>query len=264
MQENGNDIVILFTVSSLLIALIVILALIFLFSYQKKMVKQNLQIQQGKLDLQQKLLIASIDAQEKERRRIASDLHDDIGSLLSAIKLNVKHLKTVDQVGKEEQEFLEQTATMLDDGITSVRNVSYNLLPPTLVRFGIWEALKELIKRINDSKQISVVAHFSKVDNCRLDEAIELSIFRVFQELIANTTHHSEATTITITSKLTTELEFTYSDNGKGITDNSQLQGLGMINMQSRIRAAGGSISISEANVLPFLVNFKVPMPQNY
>jgi signal transduction histidine kinase len=260
MPKNGNDIVILFTISSLLIAAILILAFIFILSYQKKMVAQKEQIQQSKMDLQQKLLIASVDAQEKERKRIASDLHDDIGSLLSALKLNVKHLKTVDRIGDVEKDFLDRTAGMLDDGLANVRNVSYNLLPPTLVRFGLWEALKELTTRINDSGQIKVLVDFSQVENFRFNENSELAVFRVIQELIANTTHHSEATEITLKCKQTTELEIEYTDNGAGITNATQLQGLGMINMQSRIRAINGTIVISEADLSYFRTILNIPI----
>lgn len=247
-------------VSSLLIALILILAFAFLLSYQKKMVAQKLQIQEVKVDLQQRLLKASIDAQEKERKRIASDLHDDIGSLLSALKLNVKHLKTVDKIGKEEIEFLNQTGSMLNDGLTSVRNISYNLLPPTLVRFGLWEALKELIKRINDSGQIKVSADFRDVEDFRLAENCELSVFRVIQELIANTIHHSGATEVALKCRKNNLLVIEYIDNGSGITDQSQLQGLGMINMQSRIQTINGTLTISEARSLPFVATISIPI----
>lgn len=258
MQES--KLLILFIASSLLISVIVILALIFLFSYQKKMVRQKMQIHQVKLDLQQKLLAASINAQEKERKRIASDLHDDIGSLLSAIKLNVKHLKTVNEVGDSEKQFLENTALMLDGGLERIRTISYNLLPPTLVRFGLWEALKELINDINQSKQIQIKVDFANMDGHQLAETAQLSIFRVFQELISNTMHHSGATGVQIRIRKKDQLEFEYLDDGKGITDDLQLQGLGIINMQSRIRAVGGTISFPEVNALPFRVNFSIPL----
>ena len=250
----------LFIVSTLLIAVILILVFIFLLAYQKKIVSQKLHIKQAEMIFQQKLLKASLDAQEKERKRIASDLHDDIGSLLSALKLNVKHLKTVDKIGTDEKNFLDNTAVLLDDGLENVRRISYNLLPPTLSRYGLWEALKELAKRVNDSGQMSIVVDFSPIEHHRFDANSELSIFRVIQELISNTLHHSGASEITISSKQNAHLEIEYSDNGKGITDQSQLQGLGMINMQSRIQTINGALSISQNESSNFLARLTIPL----
>jgi signal transduction histidine kinase len=225
------------------------------------MVAQKLQLQQAKVELQQKLLKASINAQEKERKRIASDLHDDIGSLLSALKLNVKHLKTVNQIKEAEKSFLDLTANMLDDGLKSVRDISYNLLPPTLARFGLWEALQELEQRINKSGQILVVANFSTMENCRFNEDSELSIFRIIQELLSNTLHHSGASEIIIKCRQTKQLEIEYSDNGIGITDQKQLQGLGMINMQSRMQSINGTLTISEPEANFFQAIIQIPLP---
>jgi signal transduction histidine kinase len=260
VQEKGENILILFIVSTLLIAIILILVFVFLLSYQKKIVSQKLLIKQVEMDVQQKLLKASVDAQEKERKRIASDLHDDIGSLLSALKLNVRHLKTVDKIGEEEVAFLDRTATMLDDGLANVRRISYDLLPPSLVRFGLWVTLNELVQLVNNSNQVSINANFTDVENCQLNKNSELSILRVMQELIANSLHHSEASEITISCKKKNGLEIEYRDNGKGITNQSQLQGLGMINMQARIQTLGGKIAISGEEIPHFLATLTVPL----
>lgn len=262
MQENGNDILTLFLVSSLLIATILVLAFTFLISYQKKIVSQKLHIQQARVELQQKLLQASIDAQEKERKRIASDLHDDIGSLLSALKLNVRHLKTVREIGENEKEFLNETATMLEDGLTRVRNISYDLLPPTLVRFGLSEVLKEMANRINVSGQIRVNVNYACLEGLRLPESMELSVFRVIQELTSNTLHHSGASEINIHCECSDTLTITYSDNGSGITNEEQLQGLGMINMQSRIQSINGTLSVSNSSASSFSATIRVPLEQ--
>lgn len=224
------------------------------------MVAQRLLLQQTEVELQEKLLRATIDTQEKERKRIASDLHDDIGSLLSALKLNVKYLKTVDQIGDAERDFLNTTADMLDDGLKSVRDISYNLLPPTLVRFGLAEALQELANRIKTSEQIKVITDFSALDNCTFDKNTELSIFRVIQELSSNTIHHSGASEISIKCKKFDQLEIKYTDNGSGISDQTQLQGLGMINMQSRIRSIHGSLVIQADEMSTFNALIRIPL----
>ena len=262
MQENGDYILVLFVVSTLFIVVIVILASLFLIAYQKKMVAQKLYIQRSEMQQQQRLLKAAVEAQEKERKRIASDLHDDIGSLLSALKLNVRHLKEVDVIGDDERYFLDQTAQLLDDGLANVRQISYNLLPPTLVRFGLWEAIRELTQRIDNSNQIEIAANFTEVNDFRLDPDSELSIFRVVQELLSNSLHHSNASKIELSGKCTHHLKIDYQDNGDGITDATQLQGLGMINMRSRLQTLNGELIVSGEDTPYFSAQLIVPLPQ--
>lgn len=259
MQETGSDIIILFASNVLLIVIIIILAFFFLYSYQKKVVKQKLQLQEVKMDLQQKLLTAAVNAQEKERKRIASDLHDDIGSLLSALKLNLKHFKTLDCMGDVEQENLDSALEMLNDGLSNVRSISYNLLPPTLVRFGLVEALNELVKRIDNQDVTSVQTDFGALEHVNYDEKTELSVFRVIQELLTNTVHHANATEISIQCRFRDGLEIVYKDNGVGIKDKAQLLGLGMINLQSRMQTIKGSIEFSEINTPGFQARVKIP-----
>lgn len=261
MQKDGDDILVLFIVSALLIVVILVLAFVFLLAYQKKTVSQQMLIQKSENDLNRKLLEASITAQENERKRIASDLHDDVGSLLSALKINVQHLKTLDQIGETEREFLETTRSMLDDGISNVRQISYNLLPPTLVRYGLWEAINELGKYIEQSQRITFTTDFDSVENIRLDEASELSLFRVLQELITNSLHHSSASEISIRGNMSNDLTIRYEDNGTGFSDASQFNGLGILNMQRRIESLHGTMILSRIDDDHFFANLQFPKP---
>jgi signal transduction histidine kinase len=261
MQEEGNHILILFAISALLILIIIILAFVFLLSYQKKLVSQKLQIQKGESEFQQQLLVASIDAQEKERKRIASDLHDDFGSLLSGLKLNINYLKTIDKVGAPEKEFLTRTGVLIDDGLSNVRRISYDLLPPTLIRFGLWEALRELIKDVNYNNQIRAIADFKNISiSDELPEKTQLSLFRILKELIANSLHEDSVSEIRIHCKEENSLIILYQDNGNGFTDTSQPQGLGMINMQSRIRSINGKMELSSEEDQYFFANISIPL----
>lgn len=260
MQEEGSDIIILFISSALLIFIILVIVFVFVMAYQKKMVSQRIEIQQSKLKHQQDLLKASVEVQEKERKRIASDLHDDVGSLLSALRLNVNYLKTIEHIGDAEQEFLSQTTTMLDDGLKNVRRISYDLMPPTLKRYGFYRALGELVERLNESHQIKFKLDIKQVKDIKLKENVELALFRVMQELIANTLHHSSASVVNITIKEGTNLTITYTDDGNGITDETQLKGLGMVNMHSRIKSIDGEIDIAGTDKSHFFCSIVVPI----
>ena len=219
-------------------------------------------MRQAEIETQQKLLNASLDAQEKERKRIASDLHDDIGSLLTALKLNLNHLKSLEQFSSNEKEFLDQSILMLDDGLTNVRSISHDLMPPTLVRFGIWEAINELANRINDSGQIWMTVQLD-AGNPELSERAQLGLFRVIQELTSNSLKHAEASEIKLSFELSNEqLKMSYSDNGKGITSETQLSGLGMITMKSRIKALNGEMEVSSEKKANFQALISIPLAQ--
>ena len=106
-----------FVASAMLIAIILILVFLFLIAYQKKMVLQRMHLQEIENSYQLELLQATIEGQERERKRIASDLHDHVGSLLSALKLNVMHLEQMPETGEGQRQFLQQTRVMLEDGL---------------------------------------------------------------------------------------------------------------------------------------------------
>lgn len=240
------------------------LVLAFLISYQKKIVTQKLHIEQAEVEHRQKLLNATIEVQEKERKRIASDLHDDIGSLLSTMKLNLNYLKRAGQ-GEERDKVLDQTFAMVKDGLANVRRISYDLLPPTLVRLGLWEAITEFANRLNDSEQISMSLFIQGTEHFRLSGAEELAIFRVIQELVSNTLHHSDAKHIKLDIRADVEtLTLEYSDNGAGFSDAKQLGGLGMTNMQGRIGAINGSMQVSDESTGHFFARITLPIQNNY
>ena len=259
MQE-GNHILILFGASAALIFIIITLAFLFLISYQKKIVLQKLLIQKGENELQQKLLQASISSQEKERKRIASDLHDEIGSLLSGIQANMSYLKTIDRIESEERDFLNRASELIDDGLTNIRRISYDLLPPTLVRFGLWEALEELVEDVNRNHGVSAQANFETLRDLKLPETVQLSIFRVIKELIANSLHQQSVSVLSIECGKTHEITINYQDNGHGFTKTTQSQGLGIITMQSRIQSIHGKIQFSTHSDDCFFANITLPL----
>lgn len=237
--------------------------LAFLISYQKKVVVQKLHIEQAEVVHRQKLLNATIDVQEKERKRIASDLHDDIGSLLSTMKLNLNYLKKT-ELKEDRDKVLNQTFDMVKDGLANVRRISYDLLPPTLARLGLWEALKELANRLNDSEQVSMALSINDTEQFRLSEPEELAIFRVVQELISNTLHHSGAQHIVLNVNADrTTLTLVYKDDGSGFSNAQQVGGLGMTNMQSRIGAIKGFMQVSDESTGHFFASISLPLNQN-
>src|SRR5688572_702854 len=193
------------TVGMLVLAIAIVL---FMVIYQKKMIQEQLKRQQLESDIQQKMMQAELESQENERRRLAADLHDSIGGMLSAIRVG---LFTISKQAPDLN--IEQTKQMLDDTISSVRRISRDLMPSTLERFGLIQAVKEMCERFSSTTQLPI--HFHEQGNLDgLDKNKELMLFRITQELINNAIKHAQATHLNINIEATDKLRIVAEDDG--------------------------------------------------
>ncbi|GAB5416937.1 MAG: hypothetical protein Crog4KO_18040 [Crocinitomicaceae bacterium] len=243
-MQDESQFVLVFVVSSLTILLILILVILFVVAYQKRVATQRIKLDTIEREHQMQLLQATLTVQERERKRIASDLHDDIGSLLSALKLNVQFLE--DSESNEKQKaFLEKTRVKLENGIDQVRRISHDMYPPALQKFGLWEALKEFLQTIDQTKSVNT-SIYGVPEHVRFDAETELAIYRVMQELVTNSLRHGEATALEVKVDQTGKnMHIHYADNGKGMNEKEMKNGLGFLNMRSRIEAINGEIRFS-------------------
>lgn len=240
-MQDESQFVLVFAVSTLIIVLILILVILFVIAYQKRIATQRIKLDEIEKVHQIQLLQATLEMQERERKRIASDLHDDIGSLLSALKINVEFLES-NETDERQRSFLQKTREKLETGIVQVRQISHDMYPPVLQKMGLWEAIKELFQSINALQRISATLH-EPVDTLRLDPKIELGVYRVIQELVTNSLRHSEANRISLrVLNLHKTLQLVYTDNGTGLPAETSTNGIGFLNMRSRIEAIHGKI----------------------
>lgn len=243
-MQGESQFILVFVVSSLIIALILILVILFVLAYQKRLVTQKIHLEKIEREHQLQLLKATLEVQERERRRIASDLHDDIGSLLSALKLNVQFLEDA-ETNEKQRSFLAKTREKLETGIEQVRRISHDIYPPTLHKLGLWESLADFFRSIEESNSVHVVFN-PGYQNERPDPKTELAVFRVIQELTTNSLRHSGASELRIWAEQQgANFIIHYHDNGKGISEDRLQQGLGMLNMKSRLEAIHGSIEFA-------------------
>lgn len=259
MGSEDSEIILIFVSSAIIIVVLAILVALFVLIYQKRLVAQEIRLQKMKNDFQQELLQATIAEQERERSRLAKDLHDGIGSLLSGLKLNLKYQQSQVQDNEDQMRFLNKACDMLETGITDVRRVSHSLLPVTLESFGLVLALEECIEPLQTGSDLAISMECTGSAR-RLLPATELGLLRVIQELLQNTIRHAEANTARITIAFNTDMvEVNYRDNGKGfdLTDNGS--GLGIKNMQSRIHALHGTIQFHRDSPLGFHAQLSVP-----
>lgn len=246
-MDSANEIILLISLGSgLMLVLALAFVLFFTFS-QSKMRKEQLKAQETKIEYQEKLLHSTILTQEKERERIAKDLHDEVGS-----KLNVIHLY-LHQLGKKAPEAKSSIAEMievLNDTIHTSRRISHDLLPPTLENFGLEVAIDELVDKLNQTQELSVQLEAQGERPGAEYKLEELNLFRILQELLNNTLKYAKAKHIYISlwqskEKLTLE----YRDDGLGFDTKAidNQKGLGMKNIESRLQMINGSYELKSA-----------------
>jgi signal transduction histidine kinase len=216
----------------------------FLF-YRKKQVEQ-----QAKLDAeianQKEIRTKSIlEAEEKERRRIAQDLHDGVGQLLSAAKLNLSNLESKIKVETEDQKVAMQNAlTLVDDSVKEVRAVSHNMMPNTLIKLGLGSAVREFITKLGNAPTLKVDLEIVGLDT-RLNDQVETVLYRVIQEIVNNIIKHAKASQISMQLiRHETELNVMIEDNGIGFDTNKldTFDGIGLKGIQTRIEFLNGSV----------------------
>lgn len=264
MGEENNQIVLIFVLSAAFVVFLAILLVLFLVIYQKRIVTQESRLQKLQNERQQMLLEATIEGQERERERLAKDLHDGIGSLLSGLRLHLKFHKNKEDSTSERAKFLAEACEIVDEGIKNVRSVSHNLMPATLERFGLVTAMKECVETIN--KSIGLAVSINTINEpYKLAKEIDLGLLRVFQELIQNTIKHSNATAAIVSITFAVDfISIHYQDNGQGINlDKIDKNGIGIKNMQSRIQALKGRFSIDDSFLDGFAVHIRVPINLN-
>ena len=187
-----------------------------------------------------------IVGQEKERQRIAVDLHDSLGGLLSAVKLQFDNVRAKLN-GYTHLDQYQNATKLLDTAVEEVRNISRNLQPGALKELGLISAIKDLINRFEGEAYPEIFFQYYNIDD-KLDDMTALSIYRIIQELINNTIKHAGANEILI--QLSTEqndLVVEYEDDGKGFDPKnlSGKKGMGVDNIQSRVNYLKGSLSFS-------------------
>lgn len=254
------------TQRSYLIIAIILLSLITVSGYlffQRNLLQRQLEIdfqkQQVKdLENQQQLLAvnAMLDGQEQERARIAKDLHDGLGSLLTSVKHNIVKINAVSPL----QSNVEH---LIDEACTEVRRIAHNMMPEALKHLGLHHAVKDLASKINQVQPFKVIFQ-SYGEVLRMDENKEIMIFRAVQEVFNNIQKHAEANEVIIQITYGEDwFNLTIEDDGIGFdkTSKDSKLGLGLRSIVSRIeyisgeclieseKGQGTSISISLSNV---------------
>lgn len=193
---------------------------------------------------QQEILHTTIKVQDEERKRVAEDLHDGLGSILSAAKLKLSAVEETKTTGSDEKDKLRDTLALLDEALVEMKNIAYNIMPATLSRLGLTAALENLFSRISGRSALHVTYHahgFTK----RLDEFTELNIYRIILECINNVVRHAGAANVTVQLvKYPDYINISVEDDGRGFEKELITSGNGLGNIASRVKNLSGTIDI--------------------
>lgn len=238
VSTTTNEIYLMMALGILMMLALALALIVFFFSSQKKLLQEQMQSQQMLLAHQQQLLYATLSTQEQERQRIAKDLHDEVGSKLSVLFLNLRQLRKTFNSDEHTLEVLQDMNGVINNTIATTRRISHDLLPPTLENFGLVAALKELFDSYQKSLDIEIVLEVYEEGTLNLKHSDSLQLFRVVQELINNSLKYADANLIQLKFRQTPkQLRLEYADDGKGfdLVAQQNQKGLGMQNIESRL-----------------------------
>ncbi|MEP7230259.1 MAG: PAS domain S-box protein [Ginsengibacter sp.] len=209
---------------------------------ERKKLEENLSIE--KKTRQQMITKQVIQAQEREREAIGRELHDNVGQILSTVKLYLDIVTKNTDAGKQ---LLPKSVELLIGSIQEIRNLSHELSAPTLGTKSLVDSINDLLQNVNSSASLHVqFSHDEDADKIEMEQ--KLAIYRVVQEQLNNILKHAQATSAHISLEQTTgQIKLTIKDNGKGFDPHVNRSGIGLNNIEARAKAFSGYINIITA-----------------
>lgn len=236
------------------------------YDSEKTLSAQKAEISKQKInELENSLKIKNLQSvvrgQEAERTRIATDLHDSLGGMLSTLKLQYDTLQVDHQELGEDSDY-HKIMGLIDDACTDVRDIARNLKPNALEKLGLTAALRDLVNRYRIKGVLDIELNVGTVDNL-LDDERTLHVYRIIQELLNNALKHAEATDIDVNvSKIENELVVMVEDNGKGFDRHTVQKGLGLGNLESRVNVLKGEMEIDSSLARGTSVIVHIPLSE--
>jgi len=246
-----------------------LLALVFLigggaiFLTIKNRQKAEREKNHAELKFRKELLDATVNAQEDERQRIAKDLHDGLVQTLAAIKMGFQSVgRKLTLAGEVKSEY-ESRIRMVDDAANEARQISHQMMPRVLLEVGLVSAIEDMLGKTLDFSQIKYQFEHFGLGEQRFAKNIEISLYRICQELVNKIIKHSQASQVAVQLyKTKTHIILHVEDNGKGFnaSESREKRGIGLNNIFSRASAINGEVSYEEGQLKGTIANIRIPI----
>jgi signal transduction histidine kinase len=234
-------------------------------SYRRYTIRKERELEASLMEQREKAMLAILQAEDGERRRIAAELHDGVGQVMIAAWMNLQALESqVNTLDSQQQQSLAKAIAMVGDGCKEVREVSHAMMPNVLLNKGLENAVRNFTQEI-DSSILSIRLHTQGLES-RMDAMVETILYRVIQESVNNTIRHAAATELDISIDNNTDgISVLIEDNGKGfdpatVLSNHSATGLGLQNIKSRIAFLNGTVEWDSSEGNGTVVTIFIPV----
>ena len=213
--------------------------------------------------VKQNLMNAIVETEEQERKRFAEDLHDSLGQILSAAKLNLSAMESkVKEMGNGMADFYENSKSLVDYAMQEAKAISQNLMPAALENYGLEKTIETLCEKISYTNKVKINFHSFNLEN-RFKQNIEIGLYRIAQELINNAVKHSNAEEINIQLiQHKKSILLMVEDDGEGFKDDAStiISGMGLKNVQTRVKSLHGTFSIDTSPGNGTIATVEIPL----
>ena len=249
---------------SFLIILVPIIGLLAIY-YQKLQAQSELNVKEKEVNQQKitsllkdqelEVIKASVEGQDKERKRIAQELHDSIGGNLAAIKLQLNSPQV------KNKSYMNGINHQIDETYQQVRSLSHNLIPKKFKKNNFCDVIEEYLSKISNASNIALsIAVYPRKEIDYLSEKLHVEIFKIIQELITNTIKHAQASQVELHINLgeNNDLNIIFEDNGIGFNTEKQKNGLGFLSIKSRLKDISGILYIDSRPNRGTVINIEI------
>lgn len=243
MQTEKEDIIIAILVGSLFVLLFGFITFLVVVNFVRRKRKILMEKRVREAQFQQELLQAQLEMQEHTFRTVSQEIHDNVGQILSIVKLHLNILT----FGNEDNEKLDTIKNMVTDAITELRNLSAGYYADRLLEEGFLVAIQQQLQQLDKTGRFITSFH-SNIDTLSMDKSKMIFLHRIVQEILHNVIKHSEATHVDARiSKEKNEVHIVLCDNGKGFNSNDSgfKPGIGLSSIRQRASMIGASIYIN-------------------
>lgn len=263
MEVSRQIDVAFFLVTGIIVLLLLAGGCILFFRvYTRKILRQQERLLRAETKHKEELLFSTISSVEAERKRIATDIHDELGNIFSTLSVCISRFDTGNNPSNVTA--VNDGRMLVEKGLSGVRRIAHTMMPHELEMFGLVYTVETLCDRLQSGNLISV-SFTHAIDHYSQNPSADLAIYRVLQELTSNTIKHAGARNIFIDiTAVDSVLQVLYKDDGKGIDTASIAsgKGLGLKNIESRVSMVSGKVSWSSAPQKGITCLIEIPFSQ--